>query len=127
MTLKRICFISAVLAVCGVIPQRGYAEGLSTQIVISREHKPRPIEPRCPEQTVIECFYDDESKSLQFQYLEDIGGATAVVVNTTTGESSMENSSTPGACYMTISGEAGTYSIQIEDGDGNYYTGSFDI
>ena len=127
MNLKIACYIAAMLAVYGITPKRGYANGLPTQIAISKEYKPHPTFPRTSEQVVIECFYDAVSNALHFQYLEDIGGPTVTVMNTTTGESFFDNSSTPELATSIISGESGTYSIRIEDGNGSCYTGSFFI
>lgn len=74
----------------------------------------------------IVCQYDAASKSLTFDLYEDLGGVTITVMNQTTGETEFGYcSETPGQCVVYISGEAGSYSIEIEAEGGAIYTGSF--
>lgn len=97
-------------------------------IRIKKEQNQTPIGPRMPERTAIECMYEAASESLSFQFFEAMGGVTVTVVNTTTGEMFFDCcSSTPGACRVALSGDAGAYSIFLEDDFGRTYSGSFTL
>lgn len=87
-----------------------------------------PPRPRMPERTAIECMYEAASESLSFQFFEAMGGVTVTVVNTTTGEMFFDCcSSTPGAYRVALSGDAGAYSIFLEDDFGRTYSGRFTL
>lgn len=102
----------------------------SNQLIAVQENRPAesPIRPRMPERTAIECMYEAASESLSFQFFEEMGGVTVTVVNTTTGEMFFDCcSSTPGTCRVALSGDAGAYSIFLEDDFGRTYSGSFTL
>ena len=105
------------------------SEKSDRHVVLKKEgEKMQPTRPRMPERTAIECMYEAASESLSFQFFEAMGGVTVTVVNTTTGEMFFDCcSSTPGACRVALSGDAGAYSIFLEDDFGRTYSGRFTL
>lgn len=127
--MKALFFTFMLTCIC---PSMGHSMGSFAEtrapIRITRDNEPRPTHPRKPERIIIDCVYDDTTEKLLFHFLDDIGETTIIVTNTSTGESFLEIcASTPGSCAVALSGDQGTYTIQIEDATGCYYTGSFII
>ncbi len=88
--------------------------------------KPRPIKPnpRSIIQPVIDCtlHVTGATGTLTFDIGADIGSASIVVTNLSTGESYSESCpSTPGCCVVYFTGDEGSYIIEIDTDAGLYY------
>lgn len=95
-----------------------------------RKDQPSPLPtcPRMPARVAIGCMYEAASESLSFQFFDEIGGVAITVMNTTTGEIICDFcSSTPGSCRIALSGDEGSYRIELEDDRGRIYTGEFEL
>lgn len=99
------------------------------QIRVENERKEKqPTHPRMPARVAIECMYEAASESLSFQFFDEMGGVAITVMNTTTGEIICDFcSSTPGSCRTALSGDKGSYRIELEDDRGRIYTGEFEL
>lgn len=119
-------FVS-ILFVSLLFPNASFSGPASQNVqILIKEIKPRPTHPRTNERIIITCIYDDIAETLLLHFLENIGGVTITVTNTTSGESFFQTcSSTPNTCALSLSGEQGEYTIEIEDDNGSYYKGSF--
>lgn len=92
------------------------------------QQKSQPFRPRMPARVAIECMYEATSESLSFQFFDEMGGVAITVMNTTTGEIICDFcSSTPGSCRTALSGDEGSYRIELEDDRGRIYTGEFEL
>lgn len=88
--------------------------------------KPKPIkpDPRSIIQPVIDCtlHVTGATGTLTFDIGVDIGSASIVVTNLSTGESYSESCpSTPGCCVVCFTGDEGSYIIEIDTDAGLYY------
>lgn len=105
------------------------SEKSDKHVIIKKEgDKMQPTRPRMPACIAIECMYEAAGESLSFQFFEEMGSVTVTVVNTSTGEMFFDVcSSTPGSCRTALSGDAGAYTILLEDDLGRTYSGNFDL
>lgn len=83
----------------------------------------KPI-PRQIVDCAIEAFYEDGVITLNFT--EDLGEATVFVINNTTGEVWFDSVDACGSSVVSISDDAGYYTITIYTEAGDYY-GEFSI
>ncbi|MCM1218771.1 MAG: hypothetical protein NC548_30165 [Lachnospiraceae bacterium] len=98
----------------------------NTITIIKRE--PIKTRPRGVVQPQIICVYDSTFQTLHFQFLEDLGDSMISISNTTSSEMFYGvNTSTSGICDIEISGETGSYTIYIEDENGQVYDGFFEL
>lgn len=81
-------------------------------------------DPRSIIQPVIDCtlHVTGATGTLTFDIGADIGSASIVVTNLSTGESYSESCpSTPGSCVVCFTGDEGSYIIEIDTDAGLYY------
>ncbi|MCM1150541.1 MAG: hypothetical protein NC209_08275 [Alistipes sp.] len=99
--------------------------------IVIRKDLPNPALPTCPRmpaRAAIDCMYETAGESLVFDFFDDLGGVTITVTNTTTGETFFDFcSDTPGTCRTALSGDCGSYRIELEDDGGRTYTGTFEL
>ncbi len=93
-----------------------------------RKDPTEPIRPRMPARAAIDCMYEAASESLVFDFFDNMGGVAITVMNAATGEIVCDYcSATPGSWRTAVSGDGGSYRIELEDDGGTRYTGEFDL
>lgn len=76
----------------------------------------------------LECYYVGFDSSVVTVFSEDIGIVDISIVNTSTGEVFFDTvDSKGGQCAVRISGEDGTYILQIGTESGDIYEGEFTL
>lgn len=123
--LLTLGFVSAALTATAHEEKPSKKENQHISLRTDRLLPPRP---RMPERIAIGCMYEAAGESLSFQFFEEMGGVTVTVVNTTTGEMFLDCCpSTPSSCHVALSGDAGAYTILLEDDLGCTYSGRFSL
>ena len=125
--LLALGFVPAVLTAAG--HEENDPKRKDQLIRIEKERKDiQPIRPRMPARVAIECMYEAASESLSFGFFDQMGGVAITVMNAATGEIVCDYCpSTPGSWRTALSGDAGTYRIELEDDGGSRYTGEFEL
>lgn len=131
-TILHIAIIFSVVASCFPSfaqnsPEKTPTETLSNLITFFEKpitSKPRPRSVMVP----ITGTYDNISQCIRLTFLEDIGEMTIVVFNHSTGEQCLEFvNSEFSTAEISISGDHGKYSIDIDVSYGTSYFAEFEL